>query len=158
MSRNTSAESGAKLDRLVGKTAGPVVFEIDRYSCRLFARALGYTDEIYFDAEAAKAKGYRDIPAPVGFLGHPAFNPNAPAEGSLRIDIDSPYKRILNGGTDIEYFEDVCAGDRLTGTTRIVDVKTKEGAMGPMILLTIEESYEREARPVAKLVRTRILY
>ena len=54
----------------IGKESDPVTFEVDKTACRMFARAVGYTDPIYFDEEYARSKGYRGIPAPVGFLGH----------------------------------------------------------------------------------------
>ncbi len=54
----------------IGKESEPVTFEIDKTACRMFARAAGYTDPLFFDEEYARSKGYRGIPAPVGFLGH----------------------------------------------------------------------------------------
>ena len=62
----------------IGKESEPVTFEVDKTACRMFARAVGYTDPIFFDEEHAKSKGYRGIPAPVGFLGHPVYDPNRP--------------------------------------------------------------------------------
>ncbi|MCH8209949.1 MAG: MaoC family dehydratase N-terminal domain-containing protein, partial [Planctomycetes bacterium] len=51
--------------------------------CRMFARAVGHTDLIFYDEEHAKSKGYRSIVAPPGFLGTPAFKPagGRPAQG-----------------------------------------------------------------------------
>ena len=55
----------------VGKESDPTTLEIDKTSVRMFARAVGYTDPVYYDEEAAKAAGYRSLPAPPGYLGTP---------------------------------------------------------------------------------------
>ena len=84
----------------VESTAG--VMEIENTNCRMFARSVGYTDPIFYDEAAAKARGYRGIVAPPGFLGTPIFKPGsgggAPGETGGR-GFAVPYKRILNGGT-----------------------------------------------------------
>src|SRR4030043_1928121 len=93
----------------IGKESEPVTVEVDKTACRMFARAVGYTDPIYFDEEYARSKGYRSIPAPFAFLGHPVYNPNAPQRLGGYFRTDTPFKRILNGGTGINYFDTVCA-------------------------------------------------
>ncbi|HEU4760258.1 MAG TPA: MaoC family dehydratase N-terminal domain-containing protein [Dehalococcoidia bacterium] len=138
----------------IGRESPPVTYELDRHACRLFARAVGYSDPIHFDEEAARAAGYRDIPAPPGFLGHPVYNPGrtaGPGYASLRFD--TPLKRILNGGTDIEYLADVCAGDVLTATTRLADIKEREGNMGPMLITTTETTFRNQQGDVVAVQR-----
>ena len=41
---------------------------IERGRLRLFAKAIGETDPVYTDVEAAKAAGYPDLPAPPTFI------------------------------------------------------------------------------------------
>ena len=65
----------------IGKESDPVTYEVDNTGCRQFARAVGYTDPIFYDEEAAKARGYRAIVAPAGFIGHPV---NVPAKSAPR--------------------------------------------------------------------------
>ncbi len=62
----------------IGRESEPVTYEIDNLGCRQFARAVGYTNPIYYDAAHAKSKGYRGLAAPAGFLGHPIFDPTKP--------------------------------------------------------------------------------
>src|SRR5437867_11520369 len=103
----------------IGKESEPVTYEVDNTGCRQFARAVGYTDPAFFDEAAAKGRGYRGIPAPAGFLGHPVIIPGQPARTAEIFRLNVPFKRVLNGGTDVEYFEDVCAGDVLTATSKL---------------------------------------
>ena len=140
----------------IGKESQPVTFEVDKTACRMFARAVGYTDPIFFDEEYARSKGYRGILAPVGFLGHPVYNPSAPQSargGGGYFRADSPFKRILNGGTDIEYFDTVCAGDLLSAASKLVDLSEREGRLGPMLITVTETTYRNQAGKAVAVVR-----
>ncbi len=128
----------------IGVESEPVAYEIDNTGCRQFARAVGYTDPVYFDETAAKAAGHRGIPAPVGFLGHPVVVPGQPSRTPEPFRMDIPYKRVLNGGTDIEYLADVCAGDKLTATTKLADLSEREGRMGPMLIVNTETTFKND--------------
>ncbi len=148
-----------KMRAQIGVESEPLTFEVDKTACRMFARAVGYTDPIYFDEEHARSNGYRSIPAPVGFLGHPVYNPNAPQLLGGYFLTDTPFKRILNGGTDIEYFDTICAGDVLTATSKLVDLSEREGRMGPMLITVTETTYRnRDGKVVAKSRGTGIQY
>jgi hypothetical protein len=128
----------------IGVESEPVTYEIDNTGCRQFARAVGYTDPVYYDEAAAKTAGHRGIPAPVGFLGHPVVVPGGPSRMPEAFRLDIPYKRVLNGGTDIEYIKDVCAGDRLTAATKLSGLTEREGRMGPMLIVNTETTFRNE--------------
>ncbi len=148
-----------KMRAQIGVESEPLTFEVDKTARRMFARAVGYTDPIYFDEEQARSNGYRSIPAPIGFLGHPVYNPNAPQRLGGYFRTDTPFKRILNGGNDIEYFDTVCAGDVLTATSKLVDLSEREGRMGPMLITVTETTYRnRDGRIVARARGTGIQY
>ena len=148
-----------KMRAEIGVESEPVTFEVDNTACRMFARAVGYTDPIYFDEQYAKSKGHRGIPAPVGFLGHVVYNPNEPQRLGGYIRTDTPFKRLLNGGTDIEYFESVCAGDILTATSKLIDLSEREGRLGPMLVTVTESTYRnQDGKLVARARGTGIQY
>ncbi len=148
-----------KMRAEIGVESEPVTFEVDKTACRMFARAVGYTDPIYFDEQYAKSKGYRGIPAPVGFLGHPTYDPNRPQRLGGYFRTDTPFKRILNGGTDIEYFDTVCAGDVLTATSKLADLSEREGRLGPMLVTVTESTYRnQDGKLVARARGTGIQY
>ncbi len=128
----------------IGVESEPVVFEVDNLGCRQFARSVGYTDPVFFDEATAKAKGYRGILAPAGFLGHPVYDPAKPSRGPESSGMNIPYKRVLNGGTDVEYFQYVCAGDRLTARTKITDLVERQGKVGPMLVVSTETTFRNE--------------
>ncbi|MFQ5472170.1 MAG: MaoC family dehydratase N-terminal domain-containing protein [Dehalococcoidia bacterium] len=142
-----------KMREIIGKESDPVINEVDNTGCRQFARSVGYTDPIFFDEEYARSKGYRGIVAPPGFLGHPVVVPGRPQPPSPYSQLDIPYKRVLNGGTDIEYLDDICAGDRLTVTTKISDLTEREGKLGPMLIVSTETTYKNEDGKVVAIMR-----
>jgi len=125
----------------IGVESEPVPHEVDNTGCRQFARSVGYTDPVFFDEGYARTKGLRGIRAPYGFLGHPIVVPGKPTAAHPATSLNIPYKRVLNGGTDIEYFQDVFAGDALTATSKISDLTEREGKMGPMLIISTETTF-----------------
>jgi len=137
----------------IGRESEAVAYEIDNTGCRQFARSAGYTDPVFYDEGYARSKGHRGIPAPPGFLGHPIFNPARPARIPEAFRLDVPFKRILNGGTDVEYFDDVCSGDTLAATTKLTDLTEREGRMGKMLIVQTETTYRNQAGQTVAIMR-----
>ncbi|HEU4758684.1 MAG TPA: MaoC family dehydratase N-terminal domain-containing protein [Dehalococcoidia bacterium] len=142
----------------IGRTFDPVVHEVPAAGIRAFARAVGYRDPVFYDEEHARGVGHRGLVAPPGYLGTPVYNPNARPANPLRLP-DLPVKRRLNGGTDLEYFGEVCAGDVLKATSRIKDIAERPGRSGPMVMIAIETEYKnRDGQMVARQTTTLIRY
>ena len=140
----------------IGVESEPWTVEVDKTSVRMFARAVGYTDPIFYDEDFAKSKGYRSLPAPPHYLGTPVFNPNAPARRGAQLNV--PYRRNLNGGTDIEMFDTIQAGDILSATSRLGDLEETSGRLGPMLIVRTETVYRRDGKIVAIARGTGIRY
>ncbi|HZP57302.1 MAG TPA: MaoC family dehydratase N-terminal domain-containing protein [Dehalococcoidia bacterium] len=154
-----------EMRKLVGVEGPPVTMEVEKTNCRMFARAVGHSDAIFYDEEAAKARGYRSIVAPPGFLGTPIFNPNraqAQAGEMGGRGFSVPYKRVLNGGTDYEYFPEndvICAGDTITARSKIAGFEETTGSLGPMLITRRETTYTNQhGKVVAKMYGTVIQY
>ncbi len=147
----------------IGKEGPPATLEVEKTGCRMFARSVGHTDPIFYDEEAAKARGYRSVVAPPGFFGTPIYNPGArqAPEGEMGgRGFSIPYKRVLNGGTDYEYFDAVCAGDVIEARTKITGFQERTGSIGPMLITTRETTYTRKSdgKVVGKMTGTVIQY
>jgi acyl dehydratase len=149
----------------VGVEGPASVMEVEKTNCRMFARSVGHTDPIFYDEAAAKARGFRSIVAAPGFLGTPIFNPNraaaAPGEMGGR-GFSSPYKRVLNGGTDYEYFPEndvICAGDTITASSKVAGFEEATGSLGPMLITRRETTYTNQnGKVVCKMTGTVIQY
>jgi hypothetical protein len=136
----------------IGKESPPWDFEVTTTSVRMFARGVGYTDPVYFDVEAAKKAGYRSLPAPPTYLGTAVFLPgrcsdtfSGPTEGIP--SVNHGLKGLLDGGTETEVFEDICAGDTLVAVQKLADLKVAPSPAlgGKMLLLTAVTTYTNKA-------------
>jgi len=146
-----------ELRAAIGRESPAVTYEVDNLGCRQFARAVGYTDPVYYDEEYARGQGFRGIVAPVGFLGHPVYNPAKPSRGPETPGLNIPLKRVLNGGTDIEYLDDICAGDVLTATMKVSDIQEREGRMGVMLIVSTETTFRNSAGKTVAILRGTVI-
>lgn len=152
------------LKAAIGQESAPWTYEVTTTSVRAFARGVGYTDPVYFDVDAAKAAGYRNLPAPPTYLGTPVFIPGRsddtfsnPREGQPRVN--HGLKNVLDGGTEIEYYEDICAGDMLTGVSRVADLRVSDSkAIGKMLIVAIETRYSNQMGKLAALLRSQVIF
>jgi acyl dehydratase len=149
----------------IGRESEPITIEVDRHAIRMFARAVGHTDLIYYDEDYAKSKGHRSLVCPPGFVGHAIHSPNKPSgiigsSVTRAPEIRVQFKGVLNGGTEFEYYgEDVCAGDVLSGRSKLVDLRERAGAMGKMLLAVTETNYtNQQGKLVASQRGTAIMY
>jgi hypothetical protein len=150
---------------VIGIVSAPWTHEVTTTSVRAFARGVGYTDLVYFDEAAAKAAGYRSLPAPPTYLGTPIFIPgessdtfSGPKNSGPSIDHGLP--NLLDGGTETEYYGDICAGDTLTVTSQIADLSTRQGRSTGMMLITTQETrvVNQDGELVAKQLGQAIFY
>lgn len=144
---------------LIGVDGPETVSEVTTTGCRLFARAVGHTDLIFYDRDAARERGYRDIVAPPGFLGNPVFRPGENAEMGGQPLVKTRFRRILNGGTTFKYFEPLCAGDVVRSRSKVTEYQERQGSIGPMLITFRETSYVRsDGMLVAKMYGSLINY
>jgi hydroxyacyl-ACP dehydratase HTD2-like protein with hotdog domain len=132
----------------IGKESEPWTYEVTTTSVRMYARGVGSEDPVHYDVDYAKSLGFRSIVAPAGYLGTPVFSPTTndgtfgfPRRGGgPRLSV--PTKGLLDGGTETEYLDVICAGDVLEETSHLADIKVRDGAMGQMVFVTNESVYK----------------
>jgi hypothetical protein len=134
----------------IGKESPPWEYEVTTTSVRMFARGVGYTDPVYYDVDAARKAGYRSLPAPPSYLGTPVFLPgrssdtfSGPTEGQPGVRHGLP--GLLDGGTETEYLDQICAGDVLVAQSKILDLQVRESkSLGQMLITTTETTYRNK--------------
>lgn len=129
----------------IGRQLSSFTFDVERSQLRLFAKAIGENRPMYLDVDAAKAAGYRDLPAPPTFPFTIGMNPDDPFDMLKTIDVD--LARLLHGEQSFEYFGPICAGDRVRVKREIIDAYEKKG--GALSFFVIGFTYEdaRSAEP-----------
>ncbi|MGE3855417.1 MAG: MaoC family dehydratase N-terminal domain-containing protein [Dehalococcoidia bacterium] len=128
----------------IGRESAPVVHEVTTLGIRTFARAVGYTNPVYYDIDAAKAKGHRDLLSPPGYYGMPVYHPGA-ATGGEEDPGAGLFTRRLNGGTEVEPVQDVYAGDVLDAVTRVTELQLRQSRLGQMLVRVAETVYTRQS-------------
>jgi acyl dehydratase len=109
----------------IGKSYEPVTYAVGREKIREYARAVGETDPICMDLDAARAAGYADLLAPPMF----AVVYSAPAVGPPIFDpeIELNFAMMVHGGQEFEWDEPVVAGDEITTTASVKDISEADG-------------------------------
>lgn len=149
---------------VLGQESPPWTYELTTTSVRAFARGVGYTDPVYYDLDAARAAGYRSLPAPPCYLGTPVFIPgksndtfSGPNQSGPRLN--HGLKGLLDGGTETEYFEELCAGDTLTVTQKLVDLDVRESrSLGKMLITTGETRYVNQHGKLVAVQRSQAIF
>jgi acyl dehydratase len=91
---------------------------------RFFAKAIGETNPIYFDEQAARDAGYPGLPLPPTFLFSLEFQIPSNA---WRDELGIVTARILHGEESFRYHRMAYAGDTLRFDVRIADIYDKKG-------------------------------
>lgn len=149
---------------VIGKESEPWPYEVTTTSVRAFARGVGYLDPVYYDVDAARAAGYPSLPAPPTYLGTAVFIPgrchdifSGPTVGQP--SVPHGLKNVLDGGTETEIFEQICAGETLTAVSKIADLKVRESSrLGKMLIVTSETRFTNEHGKLAAIQRSQVIF
>ena len=109
----------------VGKTFAPTVYAVGREKIREYAHAVGETNPLHLDPEAARAAGYRDVVAPPMFCVVYSSPSVAPALFDPEVGIN--FAMMVHGGQQFEWGPLVVAGDEITTTTSVKDISERDG-------------------------------
>lgn len=129
----------------------PFTVTVEAGRLRFFAKAIGETDPVYLDEQAAKAAGYRGLPVPPTFLfslGHEAPDPFG-WFAAVGLDLE----KVLHGEQSFTYHQVPVAGDVLTFRARLTDLYDKKNGA---LEFVVKETRVTDAAgaPVAELVST----
>lgn len=135
------------LARVGEPLSDPVTVRIEQREAQRYAYAVGDENPVYFDEAAAHAAGYRTLTVPPTFITH-AIVPPRPA-GEMRTDglyrdgtgVRLEVSRMMFGGEEWDFLDDVCVGDVITATTRLAALDQKEGSKGPFVRQVRETTY-----------------
>jgi acyl dehydratase len=109
----------------IGKTFPPVTYAVGREKIREYAYAVGETDPLYLDLEAARAAGYADLVAPPMFAVVYAGRALWPALFDPEVGID--FAKMLHAGQEFGWGPLVIAGDEITTTATVKDISERQG-------------------------------
>ena len=109
----------------IGKEYPPVTYEVGREKIREYAHAVGETNPVHHDREAAQAAGFRDVVAPPMFCV--VYSAPAVGPGVLDPEVGINLAAMVHGGQEFVWGEPVCAGDAITTVARVADISERDG-------------------------------
>lgn len=109
----------------VGKTFAPTDYAVGREKIREYAAAVGETNPLHFDVEAARAAGYADVVAPPMFAVVFASRSVGPA--LFDPDVGLNFAMMVHGSQEFRWGPVVVAGDEITTTTTVKDISERGG-------------------------------
>jgi acyl dehydratase len=134
--------------KLVGKEMEPEVWEAGSEHIKWFAQAIGDPNPLWQDKAYAEKSRYKKIIGPPMFL----IDVGLVKLVDRLVDM-APLKANINGGTEIEYFRPIAAGDTITTVPKLAEVQEKEGKTGSLIFLVVEVAYRNQRGEPVAIVR-----
>lgn len=121
---------------VIGKVYPSFVYEVEKVKIKELAEAIEDENPLYRNEEAARASKHGSLIAPPTFPT--LFRSEEWGIMDMLNDLKVDISKLLHGEQEYEYFRLIKPGDKLTCTTRIKDIYTKEGKSGSMDMITTE--------------------
>ena len=136
----------------IGVECAHITVEVEKGHIARFAEAVEDPNPLWTDEVAARKSRHGGIIAMPTFLR--SIRPERPD-----FPFDVPFQRLLDGGSEWEYFEPVRVGDRITAVGRVTDISERSGRLGPMLFITVLNTYTNQLdQVVATQTSTLIRY
>ena len=138
---------------LVGHQTPSFDVEIEKGRLRLFAKAIGETDPVYFDEAAASAAGHRSLPVPPTFYFCLEMERQDPYDWFSELKL--PLGKVLHAEQKFSYHQTAYAGDTVRFHGEVVDVYHKKG--GALEFLVHRNFVTRAGEAIAEFDRTIVI-
>jgi len=122
-----------------GKTYPPHEYEVGREKIREYALAVGEDNPVYFEREAARAAGFRDVAAPPMFAV--VYSSGAVTPVFFDPDVGIDFTLLVHGGQEFVWGEAVCSGDTIATAVEIKDI-TEKGGMGFYVFESVSRNQD----------------
>jgi acyl dehydratase len=125
----------------IGKTYPPTTYAVGREKIREYASAVGETNPLYFDVDAARAAGYDDVVAPPMFAVVYAARAVGPGIFDPEVGID--FAMMVHAGQEFVWGPVVVAGDEVTTTATVKEIADR-GGMAFYVFESVSENQRGE--------------
>ncbi len=125
----------------IGKTYPPSDYAVGREKIREYAAAVGETNPLYFDVDAARDAGYEDVLAPPMFAV--VYGARSVGPAILDPDVGINFAMMVHAGQEFVWGPVVVAGDEITTTASVKDISDR-GGMAFYVFETVSENQRGE--------------
>jgi acyl dehydratase len=107
----------------IGKRYPPTVYAVGREKVREYAAAVGETNRLHFDVDAARAAGYADVVAPPMFVV--VYAGPSLLQGIFDPSLEIDFAHLVHGAQEFHWGPPVVAGDEINTVTTVKDVSVR---------------------------------
>jgi acyl dehydratase len=125
----------------IGKTYPPTTYAVGREKIREYASAVGETNQLYFDVDAARAAGYDDVVAPPMFAV--VYAARAVGPGIFDPEVGINFAMMVHAGQEFVWGPVVVAGDEITTTATVKEIADR-GGMAFYVFESVSENQRGE--------------
>jgi acyl dehydratase len=126
----------------IGKRYEPVTYAVGREKIREYAAAVGETNPLHHDLDAARAAGHADLVAPPMFAVVYASRSLISAMFDSEVGIN--FAMMVHGSQEFRWDRLVIAGDEVTTTASVKEI-SERGGMGFYVFETASENQRGES-------------
>jgi acyl dehydratase len=127
---------------VIGKTYEPTTYAVGREKIREYAAAVGETNPLHFDVEAARAAGYSDVVAPPMFAV--VYGGRSVGPAILDPEVGINFAMMVHASQEFVWGPLVIAGDEVSTTTSVKDISDR-GGMTFYVFETVSKNQRGEA-------------
>jgi acyl dehydratase len=127
--------------QVIGKTYEPSTYAVGREKIREYAAAVGETNPLHHDVEAARAAGYEDVVAPPMFAV--VYGARSVIPGIFDSEVGINFAMMVHAGQGFVWGAVVVAGDEITTTASVKDISDR-GGMRFYVFETVSENQRGE--------------
>jgi acyl dehydratase len=125
----------------IGKTYPPTLYAVGREKVKEYASAVGETNPLHLDHEAAREVGHADVVAPPMFAV--VYSSRAMLAPLFDPEVGLDFARMVHGGQEFRWGPLVLAGDEITTTASVKDISDR-GGMGFYVFETVSQNQRGE--------------
>jgi acyl dehydratase len=125
----------------IGKSYPAVTYAVGREKIREYASAVGETNPLYLDLDAARGAGYDDLAAPPMFAV--VYAARAVGPGIFDPDVGINFAMMVHAGQQFVWGPVVVAGDEITTTASVKDISDR-GGMAFYVFESVSENQRGE--------------
>ena len=125
----------------IGKSYEPTTYAVGREKIKEYALAVGETNPLHTDHQAARAAGYADVVAPPMFAV--VFGSRAITAPLFDPDVGIDFAHMVHGAQEFVWGPLVVAGDEIVTRATVKDV-AERGGMGFYVFETVSENQRGE--------------
>ena len=111
--------------KAVGKTFPTTLYAVGREKVKEYALAVGETNPLHLDHEAARSAGYADVVAPPMFAV--VYSAPAMAPAIFDHDVGMNFALMVPGGQEVRWGPLVVAGDEIETTVTVKSIDERDG-------------------------------